>query len=446
MRAETVKAAAWNVPSDADISEILRERIDVERSGVGIVVGVIDRHGRRIVTHGVLIAGDGRPLDGDTVFEIGSITKAFTALVLAEMIERGEVALDDPVVGYLPLGVTMPERDGKQITLAHLATHTSGLPREPGNLSSGDLANALADYSVNQLHQFLSGYELRRDIGASHIYSNLGGGLLGHVLALRAGVDYETLMRERITGPLGMTSTGITLSPELKLRMAVGHDKNLQPVANIDLPTLAGAGALRSTANDLLAFLAAELGYAETPLRAAMSAQLDVRRPTDTQDIQTLGWVISPTSAGEVVWHTGLTSGFRCFMGFDRELGAGAVVLSNTAWTRNDDIGLHLLSGAPLLPPPAERRAVRLSASALERYVGRYQFSPTSDVVVIRRGERLFAKLPGRRAIEMFPERPTAFFLKIWDSQLTFNVDLYGQVTGLVTHQNGHDRAAARVA
>ena len=446
MTAETAKAAASNVPSDADIREILRERVDVEHQGIGIVVGVIDGRGRQVVAHGSLSAGDGRSLDGDTVFEIGSITKAFTALVLAEMVERGEVALDDPVVKYLPPGVTMPERAGTQITLAHLATHTSGLPREPGNLSSGDRSNALADYSVNQLHQFLNGYELRRDIGASHIYSNLGGGLLGHVLALRAGFDYEALMRERITGPLGMTSTIIRLSPELTARMATGHDQNLRPVANIDLQALAGAGALRSTANDLLAFLAAELGYAETPLRAAMSAQLDVRRATDTQDIQTLGWVISPTSAGEVVWHTGLTSGFRCFMGFDRERRIGVVVLTNTARTRNDDIGMHLLSGAPLLQPPPERHAIRLSAAALERYVGRYQFTPTGDVVVIRRDERLFAKLPGRRAIEMFAQSPTSFFLKVWDSQLNFIIDPDGRVTGLVTHQNGRDRPAARLA
>ena len=187
-------------------------------------------------------------------------------------------------------------------------------------MSSGDRSErSLADYSVSQLHQFLSGYELRRDIGASHIYSNLGGGLLGHELALRAGVDYETLMRERITGPLVMTSTLIRLSPELKVRMATGHDQNLRPVANTDLQVLAGAGALRSTANDLLAFLAAELGYAETPLSAAMSAQLHVRQATDTPDTQSLGWIISPTSAGEIVWHTGLTTGFRCFIGFDRE-------------------------------------------------------------------------------------------------------------------------------
>ena len=446
MTAVTANAAAWNAPSDTDIRGILIERIDVEHRGVGIVVGVIDRHGRRIVAYGAAALDDSRPLDGDTVFEIGSITKVFTALALAEMVERGEVALDDPVVKYLPPGVTVPERDGRQITLAHLATHTSGLPREPGNLSPGDRPNALADYSVDQLHQFLSGYELRRDIGASHIYSNLGGGLLGHVLALRAGVDYETLVRERITGPLGMTSTGMTPAPELQSRMAAGHDRNLRPVANIELPTLAGAGALRSSASDLLTFLAAELGYVETPLKAALSGQLKLRRATETQDVQALGWVISPSEAGEVVWHTGLTDGFRCFMGFERERRAGAVVLTNTASTRNDDIGVHLLSGARLSPPPPERQAIPLGASVLERYVGRYQFSPTADLVVIRRGERIFVKLPGRRAIEMFPETPTAFFLKVWDSQLTFNVDRQGRVTGLVTHQNGRDRPAARVA
>ena len=132
---------------------------------------------------------------------------------------------------------------------------------------------------MDQLYQFLSTYQLTRDVGATYEYSNLGAGLLGHILALRAGMDYESLVKTRITGPLGMTSTAITLTPALQARLAPGHDRTLQPTKNWDLTSLAGAGALRSSANDMLTFLAAEMGYTQSPLAPAMKAMLQPRRP-----------------------------------------------------------------------------------------------------------------------------------------------------------------------
>src|ERR1700683_5398559 len=241
--------------SDTEIRKILVDRIDVQHQSVGIVVGVLGPEGRRIIAYGHLEKGDARPLDGDTIFEIGSATKVFTSLLLADMVQRGQVSLDDPVAKYLPPGAKMPERNGRSITLVDLATHTSGLPRMPTNFSPKDPTNPYADYSAELLYQFLSTYQLTRDIGSQYEYSNLGGGLLGHVLARRAGVDYETLVRSRICEPLGMKSTAITLSADMKARFAIGHDQSLDPVAYWDLPTLAGAGALRSTENDLLTFL-----------------------------------------------------------------------------------------------------------------------------------------------------------------------------------------------
>lgn len=440
----------WSMPSDLDIRRILMDRIDVERQGVGIVVGTIDEQRRGIVAYGESGQGDGRPLDGDTLFEIGSITKVFTALVLADMVERGEVGLDDAVAKYLPPGVTMPERGGRQIALIDLATHTSGLPRLPANMAPNDLSNPYADYSIEQLHQFVSTYELRRDIGAAYEYSNLGAGLLGHVLARRAGMDFETLVRLRITDPLGMPSTAIALPAELAARFAVGHDTLRRPVGVWDLPTLAGAGALRSTANDLLTFLAAELGFTQTPLNVAMAAQLVPRRPMESANLQALGWVITPPASegtGEIAWHSGGTGGFRCFLGFERERRRGVVVLTNMDTTRaGDDIGFHIVCGRPLLPPPRERRAIALDAAMLERYVGRYRFSATSAMSVTRTDERLFFRLTGHGWMELFAESPTAFFLKEIDAQVTFEADSDGNITGLVAHQNGRDRPAKRVS
>ena len=298
------RGAAAQVVNDSEIRRILVDRIDTQHQGVGIVVGVIEPAGRRVIAYGSMAVDDKRPIDGDTIFEIGSATKVFTSLLLADAVRRGEVALTDPVAKYLPAGVKVPERGGKKITLVDLATHTSGLPRLPANLAPKNPANPYADYTVKQLYDFLSTYELPRDIGSQYAYSNLGAGLLGHALSRRAGMDYETLVRSRITGPLAMKNTSITLSEEQKRRLAVGHGENRERVANWDLPTLAGAGAIRSTANDLLTFLAANLGYSKSSLAAAMASQLDVRRPTSDPGLHiALGWhVLSAPGGHEIVW------------------------------------------------------------------------------------------------------------------------------------------------
>jgi D-alanyl-D-alanine-carboxypeptidase/D-alanyl-D-alanine-endopeptidase len=348
LAAMTISAAAaqqsMHLPSDSEIRRILVDRIDTDHQSVGIVVGVIEPGGRRMVTYGKLNQDDPRPLDGRTVFEIGSVTKVFTSLLLADMAQKGEVTLDDPVAKYLPDTVKIPQRAGRSITLVDLATHTSGLPRLPGNLHPRDAANPYADYTVQQLYNFLSGYTLTRDAGAQYEYSNLGGGLLGLALARRAGTDYESLVRSRICQPLGMDDTRITLSPEMKARLAIGHNAVMTAVPNWDLPALAGAGALRSTANDLLEFVAANLGYADTPLAGAMRSMLKVRRPTGSPGLEVaLGWHIF-TGEREIVWHNGGTGGYRSFIGFDSKARTGVVVLSNAETPAGvDDIGHHLL-------------------------------------------------------------------------------------------------------
>ena len=196
--------------SDDEVRDILRERIDRAHQSVGIVAISFDSAREKIVTYGQSGSAVDQ-LDRDTVFEIGSITKVFTALLLTEMVTRGEVALDDPVSKFLPGTVKMPDRNGKQITLLDLATYTSGLPRIPDGIpASGD--NPYAAYTVEQLYAFLSSYTLHYDPGTHYEYSNLGFGLLGHALALRAGSSYEDLLVSRVCEPLGLRDTCISLS------------------------------------------------------------------------------------------------------------------------------------------------------------------------------------------------------------------------------------------
>ena len=437
---------AWSVPSGAEIRQILAERIDVRHQGVGIVVGVIDAHGRRIVSYGALNQGDPRSLNGDTVFEIGSASKVFTSLLLSEMVLDGEVKLDDPAAKYLPAGDTMPERGGKQITLIDLATHTSGLPRLPDNFHPKDMGNPYADYTTEQLYDFLNHYTLTRDIGSKYEYSNLGVGLLGDLLANRSGKSYEAMLHGGITGPLDMTSTEVTLTPALKARLAVGHDGQLKAVQNWDLPALVGAGGIRSDANDLLTFLGAELGYVNTPLKPAMAAQLEPRRPTGVPSLEiALGWHIFTKL--DVIWHNGGTGGYRSFMAFDPKSGVGVVVLSNDgAEPGVDDIGLHIIAGTKLSPPPVVHTAIAVDEKTLQRYVGVYQLAPNVTVTVTRDADHLFGTIPGQPAFELFPEGPDAFFLKVVEAQVTFNVDKDGAVTALVLHQAGTNQTAPKVA
>src|SRR3984957_9691536 len=330
--AQTTTSSPSAAPSDDEIRRILAERIDVQKQGVGIVVGVIDPHGKRIVAYGAPEKGDKRPVNGDTLFEIGSITKVFTALLAADMAQRGELSLDDPIQKYLPPGVKIPERDGKQITLIDLATHTSGLPRMPENFRPKDPNRPYADYTVDALYSFLSSYELRRDIGAKYVYSNLGFGVLGLGLAQRAGTDYERLVVTRICDPLAMKSTRITLSDSLRQRFAAGHTSDLVTVPEWEIPTLAGAGALRSSANDLLTFLAAMMGYTDNPLAAAQKRTLSIRRPTGAPFMATgLGWDIDTRGGTEIISKGGATAGYNTFIGYSPKTRVGVVALANTS-------------------------------------------------------------------------------------------------------------------
>jgi CubicO group peptidase (beta-lactamase class C family) len=326
----------WTIPSDAEIRAVLANLVDRKRVAPGMVIGVIEPSGRRVIAYGRLDADDPRTPDGDTLFELGSITKLFTALLLADMVDKGEVGLEDPAAKYLAPGMTLPDFDGREITLLDLVTHTSGLPNFPPNL-----------HSQRSLADFLAGYRLPRRPGTLWQYSSLGVGLLGDLLAWREKTDYETLVKSRVLGPLGMRSTAITLTAEEAQRLAPGHTAKWSRAPNWDRPVLAGAAAIRSSANDMLTFLAAELGYVKTPLSGAMGSMLTVRRPTDwPSDAQAIGWLVSQTEMGEVVHHEGETAGYRTYVAYDPNRRTGIVVLANG---RTDvdlgDVGDRILIG-----------------------------------------------------------------------------------------------------
>jgi CubicO group peptidase (beta-lactamase class C family) len=315
------------------------------RRHVGVVVGVLTREGTVIVGSGT--AGSAKPSrpGADTIFEIGSVTKVFTATLLAAMVEEGSLALEDPVQKHLPAGVEMPVR-GRPITLADLATHTSGLPRLPHGFllrSVRKRRNPYAWFTAEHLYAGLPATRLRREPGGRARYSNLGYGLLGHVLALHAGRSYEQLVEKRICGPLGLADTGISVPAGARERFAHGHNRRGRPVPYWDLAVLAGAGALRSTVTDLLVLLRLQLGQGDGALVRAAARTHPVRARFRGAGVG-LGWLRVPLrgTGHELVFHNGGTGGFRSFTGFVPQTHSAVVVLSSSARSV-DPLGFRIL-------------------------------------------------------------------------------------------------------
>ncbi len=435
-----------SVPGDETIRAILGERIEADRRSVGMVAGVITRAGDRYIAGmGQLDQADPRTPDIDTVFEIGSITKVFTALLLADMVLRGQAAWDEPVSRLLPAAVHVPMFGGTSITLLDLATYTSGLPRMPGNFHPADPGDPYADYSVDQLYEFLDGYVLTRTPGTEYEYSNLGYGLLGHALAERAGTSFEALLCGRVCAPLGLESTRITLDAEMRGRRAVGHDAALTPVEPWSMPTLAGAGAFRSTMRDLLAFLSAASGRSSGPLTPAFEALLAVRRRSDTAGVDAAaGWLVTQRLGGEVAWKNGGTGGFSSYAGWSARGGRAAVVLSNAQVPPGlDDIGLHLID--PLSPLASLPRQAPIDPARLDAYVGLYSVAPLFMLDVARMGDRLFVQTTGQQPLEIFYAGDGGFFFKQVNARLDFAFDSSGRAVSLVLDQNGRNLHGHRI-
>jgi serine-type D-Ala-D-Ala carboxypeptidase/endopeptidase len=438
-------AGPWRIPDNDSIRQLLTDRIDVKQQDVGLVVGLIDANGRRVVAYGRASEGAKSPLDGDTVFQIGSVTKVLTTLLLADMVQRGEVALDDPAETYL--GVDLPAR-GREITLRDLATHRSGLPSMPDDFDLDGKQNPYEAYTEQQLFQFVQHYQLPREPGEESEYSNLGVTLLSHALARRAGKDFETLLRQRVLQPLGMRDTMITLTARLNKRLAPGHDMYRHPVEQWNLPAFPGSGALRSTANDMLDLLSAYLGYTQSPLAVAMEKQL-ATRIGDGNVQQALGWQVGKVGKAELAVHDGGKPGYRSYIAFDKDAGAGIVILANTrSADRLSNLALHLLTGRPMRPTPQApvvRKTIALMPSQLTSMAGRYRMEDGAAVTVAAKDDHLWVAIAGSGILEFYPDSATTFFCSTDPIELATSVDAAGRVIGLVYREGGKSQTAARL-
>jgi CubicO group peptidase (beta-lactamase class C family) len=321
--------AAMPPVSVANLKSVLDRDIAPARIGhgalapgtyAGVAIGVLEHGERRVFSYGTA--------SEDSIFEIGSITKTFTALLLAKMVEQEKVRFDEPVRELLPPG-TVAKPAGEEITLLDLATQHSGLPRMPGNFKPADMRNPYVDYRAADLYAYLARHGVAKPANAGFLYSNLGFGLLGEALANRAGMSYPKLVAQEITGPLGMSDSVVTLSAEQQSRFLPGYNGAHRPVHTWDFAALVGAGGIRSTAGDMLTYLDAQLHPEKAPMLASaliQSHQLHAEGIPGTRI--GLAWFYRSESGD--YWHNGGTAGYSSYADFVPKGDYAVVVLMNT--------------------------------------------------------------------------------------------------------------------
>ena len=414
------------------IEEKIKQRVEFQETP-GIVVGILENGKVTYHAYGVANLDTAEPVTPQTIFEIGSITKTFTAEMAALLSLRGKLNFSDKAQNYLPETMVLPEKNGKAITIEHLAMAHSGLPRMPMNFSPEDPANPYVDYEEDQLTGFISNCELAREPGSQYEYSNLGMGLLGFILTRIENKPYSTLVNELILQPLKMNSSWV--SDQRQEKFAATGYSGTQPVKAWtwdDKSVLTGAGGMVSSAEDMMKYLLANLEAAtkKTPLDQAFSMTHQPRGDAGTMKIG-YGWHIRDE---DIVWHNGGTGGFRSFAGFSKAKNKAVVVLTNSN-TGADDLGFHLLDSRYKLKEL--KKPFPVSEELLKEYVGRYELAPEFVITVTYEGGQLTIQATHQPKVTIYAESETKFYLKVVNAQVEFVRDENNRVLQLILYQNG---------
>ncbi len=320
------------LPDEHEIAGRIQPLID-DGSYVGIVIGIVGPHGRKVYAFGRTdLKGNEKPT-AQTIFPLASITKTFTGVLLADLTLRGVVRLDDPITKFLPSGLIKPNNPLNSVTLLDLATHTSGFPKMPNNARSNRFDKMRKPYSVRQLYEFLSNFRSSHPPGAEFRYSNIGIALLGHILERVTGMPYEKLVHQRICSPLGMRSTRITPTRVMLQRMAQGYGKNMNPVSLKAFDVGKGSGGLYSSTNDMMDYLAANIGLVETGVSPALiEAQKAHRRvPGKENAFMGITWHVRQIGSTQIVSKNGGLAGFQSFLAFSRSHKVGIIAFANSS-------------------------------------------------------------------------------------------------------------------
>lgn len=412
---------------------------------VGMTIGILRDGKQEVFGYGRMSRDDRKVPDGDTIYELGSATKVMTGILLADAVVEGHVKLDQAAGELLPSGIKMPAKGDRAITLQDLSTHSSGLPRIPDNMKFTDPENPYADYREEDLYAFLNTHQLAQAPGKQIEYSNLGAGLLGHLLSLQAKSSYEDLVRTRIAVPLKMSSTTINVDKESQSRFAPGHTGDGQPAPLWDLSVLAGAGGVRTTVNDMLRFATANLAPPKTKLGKAIEMAWAVhQKPLAKIDLPLgLGWHLLPDGTH---WHNGQTGGFHSMILINRNTKTGVVLMTNTATPEVDQLAtdlLKMISGAKVTPRKFEK-PMDVPAEALQKLVGVYELAPGAELTVAVDDGKLMIGLTGQPSNQVYPRSETVWYYKVVEATITFNMDKKGKCDSLVLDQNGIKQTAKR--
>jgi len=404
----------------------------------GVALAWVDAGGVTFLQAGRFAADDPRAITPDTQFEIGSVTKVFTALLLMESERLGKVSREDSAAKYL-----LPPGDPAQaalakITLGSLSTHTSGLPRLPANIGPNPDASPdpYAAYDRAALVEALRLHGPMATVGRKVAYSNFGVSVLGEALGAAWGGSYDDALRAHVLQPLGLKATSLGLAGQPPpADLAPGHSGG-KKVPNWTFQACAPAGALRSSTRDLAVFLAACLDRAG-PLRPAIDATIQAQREdADTDGKFGFGWMLAGSTERPVVWHGGATAGSHAFVAFNPKTGTGVAILANVQ-KGSEKLGFDLLGGEP----PKPRSATVANAAD---YPGRYPLSPAFAITVTEAGGSLSGQATGQPRFGMRPVASDRFAIVGVDAEISFERGADGKVAALVLHQNGRDLRGER--
>lgn len=428
-----------------------------DRTVDGLSIGYIEGENFGIVHLGSSNAAK-KKANYSTLYEIGSISKIFTSLLLADAVVRGEIDLNAAADVDNPAGIRFPSRAGRSIQWIDLSTHRSGLPRLAGNFQPADPTNPYRDYDSKMAAAFLTQYELPRAPGESQEYSNFAASVLGYLLAEKAGKSYDELLREKITGPLEMTDCTVSLTSDQAKRLATPHAKFgavASPWTFADLP---GAGGIHASMRDMMRFAKAQLNPPAGPLGKAIELTWKQHRAADASGpAMGLGWIIA--GDGETRWHNGGTGGFASAIFINRKLNSAVIVLSNTSASNileplatqillkaaGQDVKLESDDAAE--DNAANRKAGKraIDANLRRRLAGRYELNPSFIFTVRDRDGHLMVGITNQPTQEVFPDSPTRWSYRGVDATLEFKLPKTGRARRLVLHQNGMEQTARRI-
>jgi serine-type D-Ala-D-Ala carboxypeptidase/endopeptidase len=420
-----------------DFENYIEKRMSVERIP-GISIALIDSNGSvTFHNYGTMGIGHAEPVNEHTIFEAGSITKTFSTGLLRILMDQYNIPADTPLREIFGEDVPIPSKDGNEITLEHLAMHTSGLPRLPGNLNPADINDPYNEYTPEMLFEFLGSYELPRNPGQEFEYSNYAYMVLGQALQKISGKTYDQLLDEWYVSKLDMPSTSRFLSDSLRLAQPTTSGLPAQRWHSEQVP---GFGGMLSTTHDLANYIKLQLGYLDHPKGKLIQKNIEPLNNLGGAFNMSYAWIVATAFEDTVAFHGGGTGGFRSFAGYSPVSGRGAVVMSNGT---NDvqDIGRHLINDQFSLAAIID--VVEMSPEQLQLFTGEYVSETLPQMTITVNGDLLMAELEGQPALPVMPIGDTVFYNDRVEARLEFTSD-EGTFTGFVLKQGAGEHAFTR--